>query len=55
MLTTDWTFSSLPQLDLMHNRVHIWQASLQQPPDVIFQLSAILSDEEQEARRPLSF
>ncbi len=47
MLTTDRTFSSLPELDLMHNSVHIWQASLQQPLDVIFQLSATLSDEEQ--------
>ena len=40
------TFHSLPDLAWMHNHIHVWQASLQQPSEVIARLAATLSDDE---------
>src|SRR5215510_2871195 len=46
MLVAD-TSNSLTMPALSHGHVHVWCAALQQPSDVILQLVATLSDEEQ--------
>ncbi len=55
MLIMDRTFNSLPDLAWMHNNVHVWQASLQQPSDVITQLGATLSDDERSRAKRFQF
>ena len=56
MTTVDQSWRSPPpELALPHQSVHIWRASLEQPPELVHQLAQLLSRDEQERAERFRF